>query len=70
MKIIRMLWDAGFKAEMSFKANPKYLTQIQDCEAQGIPWTIVVGERELEQGVVKLHDVKAGKEKEDIVSLF
>uniref|UniRef100_A0A914PMI8 histidine--tRNA ligase n=1 Tax=Panagrolaimus davidi TaxID=227884 RepID=A0A914PMI8_9BILA len=57
MKIIRLLWDAGFKAEMSFKANPKMLDQLQYCEGNSVPWIVIIGERELEQGVVKLREI-------------
>jgi histidyl-tRNA synthetase len=62
MKIIRLLWDAGFKAEMSFKANPKMLDQLQYCEGNSVPWIVIIGERELEQGVVKLREISTRTE--------
>ena len=48
---------------MSYKANPKLLVQLQTCEEQGIPWAIVIGQSELEKGIVKLRNVTA---REDI----
>ncbi|VDN84291.1 unnamed protein product [Brugia pahangi] len=57
MKICRLLWDNNIKAEMALKANPKMLDQMQYCEEHKIPLAIIVGERELEEGVLKLRDV-------------
>jgi len=63
MSLCTELWDAGIKTEMSYKANPKLLVQLQTCEEQGIPWAIVIGQSELEKGIVKLRNVTA---REDI----
>ena len=49
---------------MSYKANPKLLAQLQTCEEQGIPWVIVIGQSELEKGVVKLRNVTSREEVE------
>jgi len=64
LKIVAELWKAGIKAEYPHKANPKMLDQIQYCEAKGIPLMVVVGEGELQRGVVKLRDVAERKERE------
>ncbi|KAL3994088.1 Timeless family protein [Acanthocheilonema viteae] len=40
------------KAEMALKANPKMLDQMQYCEEHKIPLAIIVGERELEEGIL------------------
>lgn len=58
MKLCGSLWDEGFKVEMSYKANPKLLNQLQYCEDRLIPLALIVGERELQDGVVKLRYVK------------
>ncbi|VDK52058.1 unnamed protein product [Gongylonema pulchrum] len=42
---------------MTLKANPKMLDQMQYCEEQKIPLAIIVGERELEEGILKIRDV-------------
>ncbi|XP_062986180.1 histidine--tRNA ligase, cytoplasmic-like [Elgaria multicarinata webbii] len=71
MKFISELWDAGIKAEMFYKKNPKLLSQLQYCEEKGIPLVIIIGEQELNNGVVKLRDVITRKEinvpKENII---
>ncbi|XP_051486858.1 histidine--tRNA ligase, cytoplasmic-like isoform X1 [Apus apus] len=65
LKLISELWDAGIKAEMLYKKDPKLLKQLQYCEDTGIPLAAIVGEQELMDGVVKLRDV-ATREEVDI----
>ncbi|XP_007430703.1 histidine--tRNA ligase, cytoplasmic-like [Python bivittatus] len=62
MKFISKLWNAGIKAEMIYKKNPKLLEQLHYCEETGIPLAIIIGEEELNNGVVKLRDVVTRKE--------
>ncbi|KAL9836199.1 LOW QUALITY PROTEIN: histidine--tRNA ligase, cytoplasmic-like [Geothlypis trichas] len=62
MKLISELWNAGIKAEMLYKKDPKLLKQLQYCEDTGIPLAAIVGEQELADGVVKLRDVATRKE--------
>ncbi|NWS77618.1 SYHC protein, partial [Crotophaga sulcirostris] len=62
LKLISELWDAGIKAEMLYKKNPKLLKQLQYCEDTGIPLAAIVGEQELADGVVKLRDVATREE--------
>lgn len=64
LQILSQLWDAGIKSEHSYKLNPKLLVQLQHCEEQGIPFAIVLGDSELERGVVKFRDVIARKDDE------
>jgi len=64
LKLLAMLWDAGIKAEHSYKANPKILQQLQYCEDMQIPWTIVIGEGEIQKGVVTLRNVATREEVE------
>ena len=49
---------------MSYKANPKLLVQLQTCEEMAIPWAIIIGQSELEKGVVKLRHVPSRQEEE------
>ncbi|XP_058704316.1 histidine--tRNA ligase, cytoplasmic-like isoform X3 [Poecile atricapillus] len=65
LKLISELWDAGIKAEMLYKKDPKLLKQLHYCEDTGIPLAAIVGEQELADGVVKLRDV-ATREEVDI----
>lgn len=64
LKIIGDLWNAGIRAEHSYKVNPKLLVQLQFCEEHGIPYAVVFGDGELERGVVKLREVSSRKEEE------
>lgn len=64
MSVCRDLWNAGIKAEHSYKKNPKLLAQLQHCEENEIPWAIIIGEGEVAKGVVKLRDVITRQEEE------
>lgn len=63
IKLTRKLWDSNFKAEMSYKENPKLLVQLQYCEDRGIPFAVIVGDSELNEGVVKVRNIKSRDEK-------
>ncbi|XP_069510318.1 histidine--tRNA ligase, cytoplasmic [Ambystoma mexicanum] len=68
LKLISELWNAGIKAEMLYKKNPKLLNQLQYCEETGIPLVAIIGEQELKDGVVKLR-VVATREEVDVSRL-
>ncbi|XP_041936771.1 histidine--tRNA ligase-like isoform X1 [Alosa sapidissima] len=65
LKLTAELWDAGIKAEVMYKENPKLLSQLQHCEETGIPLVAILGEQELRDGIVKLRNV-ANREEVDI----
>lgn len=50
------------QAEMSYKRNPKMLKQLHYCEERGIPLVAIIGDHELNTGVVKLRDVATREE--------
>ena len=62
-KLLRTLRAAGIKSEMPLKANPKLLTQFQYAEERRIPLVVLIGERELQEGIVKLRNVVSREEK-------
>ncbi|XP_075397795.1 histidine--tRNA ligase, mitochondrial isoform X2 [Tenrec ecaudatus] len=62
LKLIAELWDAGIKAELLYKNNPKLLTQLHYCEHTGIPLVVIIGEQEMKEGVVKLRSVASREE--------
>uniref|UniRef100_A0A0N4ZKN5 histidine--tRNA ligase n=1 Tax=Parastrongyloides trichosuri TaxID=131310 RepID=A0A0N4ZKN5_PARTI len=62
MRICKDLWENNIKAEMIYKNNPKLLTQLQYCEDKFIPYAVIVGQREIEQGVVKVRNVVTREE--------
>uniref|UniRef100_A0A671MVW6 histidine--tRNA ligase n=1 Tax=Sinocyclocheilus anshuiensis TaxID=1608454 RepID=A0A671MVW6_9TELE len=65
LKLTSELWNAGVKAEVLYKKNPKLLSQLQHCEETGIPLVAILGEQELKDGVVKLRNV-ASREEVDV----
>lgn len=54
------LWSAKVKAE--YLVNKRVMKHIDRARESRIPWMIIVGERELNEGTVKLKDVEAAKE--------
>lgn len=62
--IIQDYFLIDLQVEHSYKRNPKLLQQLQYCEDTGIPLAIILGESELQRGVVKLRDVASREEKE------
>lgn len=62
MKILVDLWEAGVKAEQSYKKNAKLLAQLHHCEERKIPLAIIIGESELAKGEVTLRVVSMRKE--------
>nr|2LW7_A Chain A, Histidine--tRNA ligase, cytoplasmic [Homo sapiens] len=71
LKLVSELQDAGIKAELLYKKNPKLLNQLQYCEEAGIPLVAIIGEQELKDGVIKLRSVTSREEvdvrREDLV---
>lgn len=64
LRLCRELWDANIKTEQSYRVNPKFLTQIQYCEDNGIPLAVVIGEDEISKNVVKIRNVVTKAERE------
>lgn len=65
-RFVNELWDAKIKAEyMVNKRVKKHLDRAIDSK---IPWMIIVGERELNEGIVKLKDMGAAVEYEVPIS--
>jgi histidyl-tRNA synthetase len=55
MQVANRLWAAGLKAEFGFKPNPKMGDQLGYALEQGIPFLVLFGDDELQQGVVTVH---------------
>lgn len=64
LKLVNELWNGGIEAEVIPKANPKMLVQFQYCEENSIPYSAVIGETEIEKGVVKLRNTVSREELE------
>lgn len=50
--------------EHSYKKNPKLLAQLQHCEEYSVPLAVILGESEIQKGVVKLREVNSRAEVE------
>ncbi|KAL7273186.1 Cytoplasmic and mitochondrial histidine tRNA synthetase [Rhizina undulata] len=57
MEVCRMLWDAGIKAEFSYKMKPKLPQQFASAEKNGVPFAVVLGEDEVKAGMVKIKEM-------------
>lgn len=62
LKLLSELHAGDVKAETSYKANPKLLSQLQYAEDNGIPWVIVIGESEIQEGIVKKRKTETREE--------
>jgi histidyl-tRNA synthetase len=52
------------QTEQSYKANPKLLAQLQHCEQNKIPFAVLLGESEMQRGVVKVRVIETREETE------
>ena len=59
-ELVSELWDAGLKAD--YLVNKRVMKHIDYAKESRIPWMVLVGDRELSEGVVKLKDIESSKE--------
>ncbi|CAI7614634.1 unnamed protein product [Penicillium bialowiezense] len=57
MDICQKLWNAGVKAEFSYKAKPKLPQQFKAAEQGNIPFAIILGEEELAAGKCRIKEM-------------
>ncbi|KAI1941012.1 Cytoplasmic and mitochondrial histidine tRNA synthetase [Ophidiomyces ophidiicola] len=57
MDICRSLWEAGIKAEFSYKVKPKLPQQFKAAEAGSVPFAVILGEDELAAGEVRIKEM-------------
>lgn len=57
MEVAKTLWDAGIKAEFSWKVKPKLPQQFKQAEQGGVPFAIILGDDELAQGKCKIKEM-------------
>ncbi|KAJ2450407.1 Cytoplasmic and mitochondrial histidine tRNA synthetase [Coemansia sp. RSA 2336] len=57
MQIATELWDQGIAAEFMYKAKAKLPSQFKACDDEQIPWAVIVGQSELDQGVVLIKNM-------------
>mmetsp|Transcript_5827 Transcript_5827/g.24523 ORF Transcript_5827/g.24523 Transcript_5827/m.24523 type:complete len:464 (-) Transcript_5827:1083-2474(-) len=64
MRICSSLWEASIRCELNYSLNPKMNRQLEYVGKQQIPLLVIVGEDELEKGVVQLKDLAKKKNHE------
>ncbi|KAK2771714.1 Cytoplasmic and mitochondrial histidine tRNA synthetase [Emmonsiellopsis sp. PD_33] len=57
MEVSRKLWEAGIKAEFSYKLKPKLPQQFKAAESNGVPFAVILGEDELAAGKVRVKEM-------------
>ena len=57
MQVARKLWDAGIKAEFSWKVKPKLPAQFKAAEVNGVPFAVILGPGELKAGKCKIKEM-------------
>ena len=57
MVVCKTLWDAGIKAEFSYKLKPKLPAQFKAAETANVPFAIILGEEEQAAGKVKIKEM-------------
>ncbi|KAK4550313.1 Cytoplasmic and mitochondrial histidine tRNA synthetase [Oleoguttula mirabilis] len=57
MAVAKRLWDAGVKAEFSWKVKPKLPQQFKAAEVNGVPFAIILGDEELAAGKCKIKEM-------------
>jgi histidyl-tRNA synthetase len=62
MAIAKQLWDAGIKASYMFKNKPRLDKQFDVCEKEMIPLAVIIGKDELENGQVRIKDMRSKNE--------
>ncbi|XP_020107018.1 histidine--tRNA ligase, cytoplasmic-like [Ananas comosus] len=61
-ELVSELWKAKINAE--FKLTKRVMNHITYAKQSSIPWMVLVGESELEKGIVKLKNIEANQEEE------
>ncbi|KAJ2808892.1 Cytoplasmic and mitochondrial histidine tRNA synthetase [Coemansia guatemalensis] len=66
MRIATELWDNGIAAEFAYKVKPRLQSQYNTCDVDVVPWAVLIGKDEVEQGVVLIKNMAekvAGQER-------
>ena len=57
MAVCKSLWDAGLRAEFSYKLKPKLQAQFKCAESDSVPYAVILGEEEQAAGKVKIKEM-------------
>lgn len=64
IELVSKLWAAKLKAEFVLTNSRKIVKCIADASKAGIPWMLIVGENELQKGLITLRDIQAKRQEE------
>ncbi|KAJ2508636.1 Cytoplasmic and mitochondrial histidine tRNA synthetase [Coemansia sp. RSA 2052] len=64
MRVAAELWDAGIAAEFAYKLAPRTQKQFDACDLAIIPWAVIIGKDEIDQGMVKIKNMSQKDEQE------
>ncbi|XP_071705788.1 histidine--tRNA ligase, cytoplasmic-like [Rutidosis leptorrhynchoides] len=67
-KLVNMCWEAELKAE--FMVHKRITKHFDHAKEFGIPWMVIVGDREIKEGTVKLQNKEAQVEKVVSMDVF
>ena len=62
MELACELWAAGIRTEFVFALSPNMKRQLEYANKGGIPWMVIFGSEEMEQGTLKVRDLVNRKE--------
>lgn len=67
LKVCKILWDAGIKAEFAYKQKPKLPAQFKAAETNEVPFAVILGEDEQAKGQVRIKELglEAGNAEKD-----
>ncbi|KAK4997042.1 Cytoplasmic and mitochondrial histidine tRNA synthetase [Elasticomyces elasticus] len=65
MQVCKQLWDAGIKAEFSWKVKPKLPQQFKAAETNGVPFAVILGDAEWAEGKVKIKEMGLSEDHPD-----
>ncbi|KAJ2704226.1 Cytoplasmic and mitochondrial histidine tRNA synthetase [Coemansia sp. IMI 203386] len=71
MAIASELWDNDVPTEFMYKVKPNFKRQMDNCDNEFIPWGVLIGSDEVQQGLVRIKNmlVKTGGEEKDGVAV-
>ncbi|KAI8801294.1 hypothetical protein BJ742DRAFT_779519 [Cladochytrium replicatum] len=62
LAVCNELWNAGIKAEFSYKAKLRFQGELEKVDKARIPFMVIVGAKELEAGTIRVKDTTAKEE--------
>ncbi|KAI9503427.1 Cytoplasmic and mitochondrial histidine tRNA synthetase [Coemansia spiralis] len=57
MRVATELWDNGIATEFAYKVKPRQQSQYDACDNNVIPWAVIIGKDEIEQGMVRIKNM-------------